>query len=221
MATTSRSITLNNVMLSYCNLVEPVKKLSGEGMEYSTQIVISKDHPQLGELKKAFQDIAGQAFPDKPMGQLKLALRDNDKEGGSEKYDYLKNTMFMNVRRQTKKGQVPVVNRQAKRVMPLTTDVLFSGCIVNAQLSIYSYDMPTAKGITGSLEVLQIVDNVNVERLGNTVDVDNAFTALEEDEVLDKGPTLSVVKEGEPLPDSPAEEEMKEVKEVKEADLPW
>ncbi|MGI9570433.1 MAG: ssDNA-binding protein [Desulfobulbia bacterium] len=207
MARASKEITLNNVMLSYCNLVEPVKNIQGDGMEYSTQVVISKDHPQLKELIGTITEIAGKAFPDKPMGQLKIILRDNDTEGYADKYDYLKNTMFMNVRRQVKQGQVPVVNRQNKQVLPLTNDALFSGCIVNILLSVYSYDMPTAKGVTASVNLVQIVDNVNVERLGNSVDVENTFKPLEPDENIDnfqpKAEEEAVV---EATADAPADE---------------
>lgn len=213
MARANRDILLKNVTLSYCNLVNTVPKMSGDGREYSVQLIIPKDHKQVAELQTKIKEVAAEAFPDKPIQQLKIMLRDSDAEGYGEKNEYQRNTFFANVRRQEKQGMVPVYNRRNERIIAVTEEVLFSGVLASVQLSIYSYDMPTAKGITASINAVQVVDNVNVERLGGNRDTSNVFEALDEDE------NPEMFKPAEAEQEEAKQEEVSE--EITDSSLPW
>lgn len=209
----SKSITLKNIEIAYEHLLQPTPKMSGDGTEYSVQIVISKDHPQVSELTQIIKDQIGQVFPDLPTSKLKIALRDNDSEGNSEKYDYLKNTLFFNARRATKKGRVPIVSRYNQPLVDVPPDMLFSGCICNVVVNFFTYNHPTSKGVAASIEALQIVDNVNVQRRDGQVDTSNAFEALDADESIDNFQPTPQRAEVVDIAEAAAE--------AKDTNLPW
>ena len=217
----SDSITLKNIEIGYEHLLEPTPKLSGDGMEYSVQITIPKDHPQTGELKKLVGGQIKQIFPDIDPSKLTIALRDNDKEGNAKKYDYLENTLFFNARRQTKKGRVPIVSRYNKPLVEVSGDTLFSGCICNVVVNFFTFNHPSSKGVAASIEAVQIVDNVNVQRRDGQVDTSNAFEALEEDENIDSFAPGGdgATEEKADKPDS--KEQKKPDPEEEDDDLPW
>ena len=171
--------------MAFCQLDTPKPKLSGDGTEYSVQITISKDHPQVQEIVDVISKQKEETFPDIDGSKLKICLRDNDAEGNAKKYDYLANTLFFNAKRQTQKGQVPVFNPSNIQINPVDSNVLFSGCICNVVVNFYTYNHPTSKGITASIEAVQIVKNHGVERRDGQQDVSNAFEAMDADEAID------------------------------------
>lgn len=179
MARVTKKIKLDNVYGSYVKIVEPGSKFDGNGFEYSMQVVIPKDHPQLDELKKTITEILKEAFPKLSAGQkagLKKGLRDNDEEGRAEDFPYLANTMFINSKRAESFGPVPVFDKAARPIEP-THETLYSGCKVNVILSIFSFDTNASKGISCGLEGIQIVDNT-LERWDGRANPGSMFAAL-------------------------------------------
>ena len=73
MAATSKRIILKGALCSYVNVFAPRQKMSGDGSEYSIQLILPKKHPQLADLKAAIGEVAKQAFPKKKLGtQVKV-----------------------------------------------------------------------------------------------------------------------------------------------------
>lgn len=235
----SNSITLKNVEIGFVHLAEPTPKMSGDGMEYSCQVIVPKDHAQAPELIDMMKKGIETAFGDMPKEQrakLKIAVRDNDKEGNSKKYEHLQNTYFFNSKRQVKKGQVPAVNQGATVMNPFTPEQIFSGCMVNLVINFYSYNHTTSKGIAASVEALQLVDNIDVVRRDGGVDVSNAFQPLAEDESLAHfaekaekaaaeaaaAPSASVVSPAAQMDSAPQDAIPEEGMATEEGDgLPW
>jgi hypothetical protein len=165
MAKVSKQFELQNVVVSFVKVHEPVAKMSGEGKEYSVQVILPKDHAQTEEFKALIMSVAAEAFPGYTVPPAKRLIRDSDAEGKGAQYEYMANTYFFNLRRNENQGKVPCALPDGKLFDP-TPQVLFSGCVCNIFLGVYDYDFNNTKGITASLNGIQLVDNVNVERLG-------------------------------------------------------
>lgn len=163
---------LKNVIGSFIKVVEPEADMNSDKKKYSIQAIIPKDHPQLEEFKGAIMKIAKEAFPDFVLPADCRLLRDSDAEGKSAQYEYLKNTYFCNLRRNENQGPPPCALPDGSLFTP-NNQILFSGCRVNIHIGLYDYtvtkpgsNVVMRRGVTGSLNGLQLVDNVNVERLG-------------------------------------------------------
>lgn len=165
MAKVSKAFELKNVVVSFVKLAQAEPKMSGEGKEYSIQVILPKDHAQTEEFKKLIMSIAGEAFPGVTILPNKRLIRDSDAEGKGAQYEYMANTYFFNVRRNENQGKVPCAMPDGKLFDP-NPQILFSGCVCNVFLGVYDYDFNGTKGVTASLNGVQLVDNVNVERLG-------------------------------------------------------
>ena len=179
MARVTKKLQLKNVLGSYVKVVEPGKNFDGTKLEYGMQIVIPKDHPQLEELKSAIVSVLKEAFPNLTPAQkaaLKKGLRDNDEEGHSETFDYLKNTMFINAKRPESFGPVPCFDRAARPMVP-THETVFSGCLMNVSITIFSFNAPASKGVSCGLDGIQIVDN-NRDRWDGQSNANNLFAPL-------------------------------------------
>lgn len=179
MARVTKHIKLEGVRASYAKVVNPGPKFDGSGMEYSMQVVIPKDHKQLDDLKKVISACIREAFPKLTAPQkqaLKLGLRDNDAEGRSEQYPYLQGTMFINAKRPESFGPVPLFDRRA---MPLeaTSENIYSGCLVNVNLTIFTFDTAGSRGISCGLNGIQVIDN-NCERWDGSVDPNSMFQSV-------------------------------------------
>jgi hypothetical protein len=172
MSVASKSIEIKNVVISFVKIYEPVPKMSGTGNEYSLQVIISKDHPQLQELKDAIVAIRDEAFPNTAIPSDCLLLRDSDAEGKGAQYEYMENTFFFNVRRNENQGKVPCAMPDGS-LFDANPQIIFSGCIANVWVNLYDYQVfqpgtnrIMKRGVTGALNGVQLVDNVNVVRLG-------------------------------------------------------
>lgn len=188
MAKASKKIILKNVRASYANVFTPRAKLSGEGEEYSIQVILKNDHPQLATLKSAIKEVAEIAFPGKSLGGLKLGLRDAAKEGKDS--GALENAMFFNARSQSK----PQVIR-GSRVVDSAED-FYSGCYMNISISVYDYDVSGSRGITFGLGNIQFARDG--ERLDGRTNAFEEFDIIEEDDA--DVVTLEPASDGSPTP---------------------
>lgn len=215
MSTCNKQFLLKNVTASFVKIAEPVMKMSGQGKEYSIQVIMPKDHPQVDDLQKAIVEIAKTAFPGVTLPRDCVLMRDSDAEGKGEAFDYMKDTWFFNLRRNERQGPVPCVD--AKRIPFVPTEQnLFSGCLINVHIGLFDYSVfqpgtnkIMKRGVSGSLNGIQLIDNVNVTRLGG-----GAPAPMFEEE---EGGNVNL--SGETAPEVTAESE--NAPAPQEASIPW
>ncbi|WP_282195134.1 DUF2815 family protein [Thomasclavelia cocleata] len=176
----SKRIKLNNVRLSYVNVFEARAMNEGQEPKYSTQIIISKDHPQIKELKKAVIEVAKDKFPklvkdNKIPAKIKTPLRDGDEERDDEPEVY-GGMYFFNA---SNKKRPTVVDRDKT---PLTEDdnVIYSGCYANVFVDIYGFDTAGNKGVAAALGGVQF--KKDGEALGGKGVTADDFDVEEDDE---------------------------------------
>ena len=148
--------------------------------KYSTQIIISKDHPQIKELKKAVIEVAKDKFPklvkdNKIPAKIKTPLRDGDEERDDEPEVY-GGMYFFNA---SNKKRPTVVDRDKT---PLTEDdnVIYSGCYANVFVDIYGFDTAGNKGVAAALGGVQF--KKDGEALGGKGVTADDFDVEEDDE---------------------------------------
>lgn len=176
---------LEKVTLSYVHIIDPRDKMSGEGKEYSCQILLPKKHPQIAQLKKEINALAAEEFKGVKPSALNLAIRDCDAEGKEPE-----GHVFLNARRREDYGPPPVYSSRGVPISEPTTDQVFSGVLANVVLTLYTFNFSGKKGVTAALEGVQIVDNVNVKRLDGGVDLSKEFTPL--DDATEKDEAVAV-----------------------------
>lgn len=98
-------VVIKDVIGSYVYLREPRENQNGE-KDYSMQIILPKDHPQVEQIKKAITEVAKEHFGEKiKLSMLKIPLRDGDKEKDTPEYQ---NCYFFNAKA---KKQPQIVNK--------------------------------------------------------------------------------------------------------------
>ena len=74
----STKVVIKDVIGSYVYLREARENQNGE-KDYSMQIILPKDHPQVEQIKKAITEVAKEHFGEKiKLSMLKIPLRDGD-----------------------------------------------------------------------------------------------------------------------------------------------
>lgn len=166
--------------INYPALFTP-KSIKGSPAKYSACLLIPKDDQ---ETIKKYQEALEAAYA---AGEKKLStgkvvpklsslhcpLHDGDEEKpGQEAYE---NCFFLNA---SSREKPKVVDRELN---PITDpSVIYSGCIVNASVTLYAYKTDVSKGVAAALNAVQLVKRG--ERIGWGPSVENEFTALPEDE---------------------------------------
>jgi hypothetical protein len=150
---------MRNVIGSYMNVLQPKRMSNDDGSEgdlkYSLQIVIPKDHPQLGALKEEIMRVKKEAFPN-AKGPMKLGLRDADEEGHND--PRMAGMMFINA--SAREQYKPQVIDRAGRALT-SSDEIYSGCLINVSFDIYAYGKQPgskSKGVTAGLRNVQLVE---------------------------------------------------------------
>jgi hypothetical protein len=91
----STKVVIKDVIGSYVYLREPRENQNGE-KDYSMQIIIPKDHPQIEQIKKAITEVAKEHFGEKiKLSMLKIPLCDGDTEIDTSEYQ---NCYFFNAK---------------------------------------------------------------------------------------------------------------------------
>ena len=73
-------VVIKDVIGSYVYLREARENQNGE-KDYSMQIILPKNHPQVEQIKKAITEVAKEHFGEKiKLSMLKIPLRDGDTE---------------------------------------------------------------------------------------------------------------------------------------------
>ena len=170
-------MVLKNVRLSYAHIWE--MHTSFGTTQYSTGILIPKDHPQIGmikdEIKKMTAEFAAKHNGAVPHG-FKVPLRDGDVERPQD--DNYKGHYFMNASSKKRAPQIVDVYKQ-----PITDrEQVYSGCFVNISVTLYCFDN-ASKGIACGLNNIQKLRDG--AKLGGATSADEDFEVEEGDNLLD------------------------------------
>lgn len=178
--TTRSIIKLENVRLSFPSLFRERKFAPTDAKgSYSATFILDKksNAKELGELKRAVDNLVREALKGKHPGAQKICVRD-----GSEKADtagYGDGVMFVNARTD-KRPQVV-----ARDLSPLTEDddKPLAGDYVNATIELWAQDNQYGKRINAKLRAVQFVKTG--ERFGEgSVDVSKEFVPLDDESVV-------------------------------------
>jgi hypothetical protein len=168
-------MVLKNVRLSYAHIWEP--KESFGTSQYSTGILIPKDHPQIGVINEELARLKEEfkaAHKGKLPGKFKSPLRDGDIERPQDP-NYM-NHYFINA--YAKKRAPEIVDMYKNKIT--NPSEVYSGCYVNISVTFYTFDTAT-KGIACGLN--------NIQKLRDGSKLGGATTAAEDFEV-EEGDTL-------------------------------
>lgn len=184
-------VRVNNVRLSYANLLVPRSMNEGDTPAYSVALIIPKDS---SEGKKNMESLREGQKSAAAEGQEKFGqnfakkYRDLIKDGDEhDSIDLDKNPEYGNAYVvNTRNTRKPVVVDQLKNELHSTEDV-YSGMWANVVLETFPYSHPTGgKGVSFSLRAVQKVRD-DESFGGGDIDVDSEFDTLEvesEDDLL-------------------------------------
>lgn len=168
------TFTLNNVRLSYLNIEKPKSIADGETLYYSVSCILEKEQASklATEIKRIIDE---QKWDGKKLKNADKGLRDGDDKEDEPEYA---GKYYINA----KSTKAPLLIDRKKTPLPLDTQILYSGCYGNVQVSLYPYDKAGKTGVGFGLLAIQFVKDG--ERLGSSIDLD-AFETLEDEEVDD------------------------------------
>jgi len=175
------SIVLENVRVSFVNVVEPAENPSGN-LAYNCCVLVDKgDKGNLARVADILEKTKKAGISKSWGGKLpkfkNQPFRDGDAElesGDREGSEY-KNCMFFNPSMLASKGKPGVVDENLAPVM--SKDKIYSGCYCNVQVSAYPYNHPVGgKGIGWGLQNVMFVEDG--DRLDGRESAENAFASL-------------------------------------------
>lgn len=154
MASQNVKITLNNVQCAFIAFDKPRAATDGEGdAKYGGSFLIPKDTKAGKKLLKIVEDAIDEVkqakWGDNPpkLKPSKMCLRDGD----DEDYDGFEDHMYV---RASNARKPTLVDRDKSQAEP---GLMYSGCIVNAIISVWAQDNQFGKRINASLEGVQYV----------------------------------------------------------------
>ncbi len=171
-------IHLKNVRLSFPVLFEAKSFNDNDPSskkEFSASFLMAKDHPAVAELKTAFVGIATTKWGDKGPAQLANLFRDDRlclHDGDRKDYDGYAGNLFV---RANNDIRIPVIDMQR---VPITAQdgKLYSGCYVNAIISLWVQDNKWGKRINANLGGVQFYRDGEAFSGGGVVSVDEFDT---------------------------------------------
>lgn len=172
-------IILQNVRCSYVFLDQPRKKENGESGNYSVQILIPKNDPQVKKINKAVEEALTSKFgadATKKKGRYKLPLRDGDEERDGEEYEGM---YFMNANSARKPG---IVNRNNE---PADVDDMeeycYSGAYFHTSINLYAFDSKDGGKPGVAVGLNNVMLRKKGERLDGSVAATSEFSDFAED----------------------------------------
>lgn len=175
-----RIIKLNNVRLSFPVLFEAKSfdDTPGSKKEFSASFLMSKEHPAVAELKAAFAKMATDKWGEKGpklLGDLfrddRLCLHDGDRKD----YEGYSGSYFVRANNSVR----PLTLDRARNPVTEQDGKLYSGCYVNATISLWTQDNKWGKRINATLRGVQFFADGEAFSGGGTASVDE-FSASEE-----------------------------------------
>ncbi|PHM39296.1 hypothetical protein Xmau_02900 [Xenorhabdus mauleonii] len=149
-------ITLKNVRLAFPDLFEATQ-VNGQGdFKFRATFLIPKERKELiAEIESAIIKVATEKWGAKAEGIIKTIRGNNMRfnfRDGDEKTDYdgYAGNMFISASNKSR----PLVIDRARSPLTAQDGRIYSGCYVNATISIFAYDN-NGKGISASLSGVQ------------------------------------------------------------------
>lgn len=185
---TSDIVKLKDVRLSFPILWRPRAFEAGKEPQYQATFLLdptdSAHAKMIKQIKKAARDVIAQTWGEKP-DDLNLCFGLADKHKKKRKYDGYKGMFYLasaNVNKPT------LVDRKREDVVE-SDGVLYAGCYVNTNITLWTYDHPTGgPGIGCNLRIIQFVRDG--EAFGNApakADEELDDVVIEDDEDMEDG----------------------------------
>jgi hypothetical protein len=158
----SRDIVLQGVILSYPHLFTPRIVQQGQDPKFSANFILPANF-DWSQVQAAVQEAINEKWGANVPPNLKMpwdtvpALDKNNQPAPHAGEYFLKSNCQADSRPQVVDQNVNPIIDQSQ---------IFAGCIVNAYVQAYGYDKQVNKGVSLGLNAIQLVDNVNVTRMG-------------------------------------------------------
>lgn len=166
-----RIVMLKDVRLSFPVLFEAKAFETGGKKEFSASFLMGKDHPVAAEIKKVFANMAVEKWGEKG-AQLLAALFRDDRlclhDGDRKDYDGYAGNYFV----RANNGVRPLLLDRARNPLTEADGKLYSGCYVNATISLWTQDNKWGKRINANLRGVQFNRDGEAFTGGGTASVD-------------------------------------------------
>lgn len=168
----AESLRIDNVIIAFPHLWEPHTPPGTTQAKYGAEFILDplNNAGAIRDLEAAFRKVATEAGKAESIPYLKNPCQQGDQLNALSASKGKKprpEIMGQRVVRASDSNYPPTVVDQ--NLMPITKEQaanLFSGCIVNAFIDLYWSNNPTNPGVFAGLRGVQLVSNVNVQRLG-------------------------------------------------------
>lgn len=171
---------LENVRVSFVNVVEPAENLSGD-LKYSVQVHLSKDDEKNVKLAKAAVEKAIAKGKSSKWGGKKPKfryepLRDGDQElkDGDQEDKVYEGIFFFSATKDPKYGKPGVVDENLKPIMD--AGKIYSGCYCNIDVNPFPFSSGGNNGVGWGLSNIMFVEDG--DRLDGQQSAEDAFASL-------------------------------------------
>ena len=165
-------VNLTNVTICFPHLFEKHAAPGTTNAKYSAEFLMDpvRNRDCLEKLQATFQKVAQEAGKGDALAYLEPPYKEGAKVNaerqrkGKAPRPELEGMWI--IRGATGTDQPAVVNANVQPISEANRSMIFSGCIVNAYIDLYWSGNATNPGVFCGLSGVQLVDNVNVERIG-------------------------------------------------------
>lgn len=167
----SNAIMLKDVRLSFPVLFNAESFEEGGKKEFSASFIIAKDAPIVGELRSALLKVATDKWGEKGPKTLETLFRDERlclHDGDRKDYDGYAGNLYLRASNSVRpllldRGRSPITEADGK---------LYSGCYVNASITLWAQDNKWGKRINANLRGVQFFRDGDAFAGGQTGSVD-------------------------------------------------
>lgn len=182
----SESVRINNVVICYPHLYERHAPPGTTNAKYGAEFLLhpEKNQVELARIHQAFQQVVKEAGKGDKLQYIKSPVKDGDtlnQEAAAKGRNTRPELAGMKVIRASDVNYQPaVVDRNLQPIPEAQSGMLFGGCVVNAFIDVYWSNNQANPGCYLGLRGVQLVDNVNVEKLGGgALDAEQMFSKVE------------------------------------------
>lgn len=164
-------VKLENVVICFPHLFEPHAAPGTTNAKYSAEFLLDpqRNAKDLKALHDAFVQAATEAGKGDKLQYLQPPMKDGNainakrlSEGKNERPELAGK---VHLRGSSVTG-VPVVDRNVQPIGEAQRSMIFGGCVVHAYVDLYWSGNATNPGVFCGLNGVQLIDNINVEKLG-------------------------------------------------------
>ncbi len=148
-------VKLKNVRLAFPNLFKASAFSADQKPDFSATLILPKNHPQIGDLRKAMEAVAAEKWEKKGaevlrqlVAQDKTCLHDGNTKSS---YEGFEDAMFVSARNPA----APLVIDRDRTPLTESSGRPYSGCYVVANVEIWAQDNQYGKRINATLRGVQ------------------------------------------------------------------